>query len=169
MEFILAQILGFIALIIVCVGFFLKTKSSFMIAQVAANFFYASAFLVVDAYVGAVLVTISLFRCIYLYYAEKYNFKYKIHLIPIFLLLYLTMTILFWDNPYDWLPLCSSTLFTIGYTLNNFQTMRYVLIIPNSILVVYNILSTTYTSALLDFVEIFVIIIAIVKAIKKKS
>ena len=155
MEFILAQILGFIALIVVCVGYFLKKKSHFMIAQVIANFFYASAFLVVGARVGAILVTISLFRCIYLYYAEKYNFKYKIHFIPVFLLLYTSMTILFWNKPYDFLPLMSSTLFTIGYTLNNMQKMRYILIIPNSILVVYNILSTTYTSALLDFISLW--------------
>ena len=168
MEFVIAQVLGLIALIVVCIGYFLKNKSHFLLAQVIANFFYAGAFLVIGAYVGATLVTISIFRCIYLYYAEKYNFKYKIHFIPIFLLLYLTMTIAFWNKPYDFLPLMSSTLFTIGYTLNNMQKMRYILIIPNSILVIYNILCTTYTSALLDFIEILVIIIAIVKAMKHK-
>lgn len=168
MEFVVAQVLGLIALIVVCIGYFLKNKSHFLLAQVIANFFYAGAFLVVDAYVGTILVTISIFRCIYLYYAEKYDFKYKIHFIPVFLLLYLSMTIVFWNKPYDFLPLMSSTLFTIGYTLNNMQKMRYILIIPNSILVIYNILCTTYTSALLDFIEILVIIIAIVKAMKHK-
>ena len=61
------------------------------------------------------------------------------------------------------MPLIASILFTIGYTIKNLQTMRYFLIIPNAVLVIYNILTTTYTSALLDFIEIIVIVVAIVK------
>ena len=163
LEFILAQILGGIALILVCIGYFLKTKSAFMIIQTIANFFYASAFFVVGAYVGAGLVMISLFRCIYLYVAEKKSFKYTLHFLPIFIALYIVTTIIFWNNPFDFMPLITSTLFTIGFTIKNLQTMRYVLIIPNALLVIYNILTTTYTSALLDFIEIIVIIVAIVK------
>ena len=163
LEFILAQILGGIALILVCIGYFLKTKSAFMIIQTIANFFYASAFFVVGAYVGAGLVMISLFRCIYLYIAEKKSFKYTLHFLPIFIVLYIVTTIIFWNNPFDFMPLIASTLFTIGFTIKNLQTMRYVLIIPNAVLVIYNILTTTYTSAMLDFIEIIVIIVAIMK------
>lgn len=163
LEFILAQILGGIALILVCIGYFLKTKSAFMIIQTIANFFYASAFFVVGAYVGAGLVIISLFRCIYLYIAEKKSFKYTLYFLPIFVVMYITITIVFWKNFFDFMPLIASTFFTIGFTIKNLQAMRYFLIIPNAVLVVYNILTTTYTSALLDFIEIIVIIFAIVK------
>ena len=45
--------------------------------------------------------------------------------------------------------------------------MRYVLLIPNAILVLYNILKTTYTSAILDFIEFIVIMVVIVKHILK--
>lgn len=163
MEFVLAQILGGIALILVCVGYFLKKKSHFLIIQTVANFFYSAAFLVVGAYVGAALVMISIFRCIYLYFAEKHSFKYTLHFLPFFILCYLVMTIVFWDSPFDFIPLISSTLFTIGFTIKNLQVMRHVLIIPNVLLVLYNILKTTYTSALLDLIEVVVIIVVIVK------
>ena len=163
MNFILAQILGGIALILVCIGYFLKNKSSFMITQIIANFFYASAFFVVSAYVGAAIVMISLFRCIYIFIAEKKSFKYTLYFMPIFIVLYIAMTIIFWNNVFDLLPLIASIIFTLGYILKNLQIMRYVLIIPNIILVIYNILSTTYTSAVLDFIEVIVIIVAIIK------
>ncbi len=163
MNFILAQILGGIALILVCIGYFLKTKSAFMIIQTIANFFYASAFFVVGAYVGAGLVMISLFRCVYLYVVEKKSFKYTLHFLPIFIVLYIITTIIFWNNPFDFMPLITSTLFTIGFTIKNLQNMRYILIIPNAILVAYNIFTTTYTSALLDLIEIIVIVVAIIK------
>ena len=162
MRFILAQIFGGIALILVCIGYFLKKKSQFMILQVISNFFYASAFFVVGAYVGAGITIISIFRCIYLYLSEKKNFQYTLHLLPIFIILYIIMTILCWNSPLDLIPLFTSTLFTIGLSIKNLQTMRFVLIIPNSILVLYNILMTTYTSALLDLIEVVVIFVAII-------
>ena len=163
MEFILAQILGGIALILVCVGYFLKKKSHFLIIQTVANFFYAGAFFVVGAYVGAGLVVVSIFRCVYLYIAEKYSFKYTVHFLPIFIVCYIIITIIFWDSPWDFVPLITSTLFTVGFTIKNLQTMRYVLTIPNALLVLYNILKTTYTSALLDFIELIVIIVVIIR------
>ena len=148
MEFILAQIFGTIALILVSIGYFFKSKSEFLLAQTLANVFYACAFFVSKAYVGAIIVVISIFRCIYLHLAEKYNFKYKVHFLPIFIILYSITTILFWNSPYDLMPLISSSMFTIGYSITNLQRMRAILIIPNVILVAYNILLTTYASAL---------------------
>ena len=163
MDFILAQIFGGIALILVCIGYFLKTKSPFMVMQIISNIFYASAFFVVGAYVGAGIVLISTFRCLYLYFAEKKNFKYTLHFLPVFIVLYIVTTILFWGGVYDFMPLVTSTMFTLAFTIKDLQKMRWVLIIPNSLLIVYNILKTTYMSAVLDFVEVVVIIIAIIK------
>lgn len=163
MEFILAQIFGGIALVLVCIGYFFKTKSALMIIQIIANFFYAGAFFVVGSYVGAGLTMISLLRCVYLYFAEKKHFKYTLHMLPIFIILYTTITIIFWNNAFDIMSLIASVIFTIGFAIKNLQTMRYVLIFPNAILVVYNIITTTYASALLDFIETIVIIVAIVK------
>ena len=119
------------------------------------------------AYVGAGLVVVSIFRCLYLFFAERHSFKYTLHFLPIFVAIYVVITILFWDSPWDFLPLITSTLFTVGFAIKNLQTMRYVLLIPNAILVLYNILKTTYTSALLDFIEFIVIMVVIVKHILK--
>ena len=169
MAFILAQIFGGIALLIICIGYFVKQKSTFLLTQVAGNFFYALAFLVVEAYVGFGLVMISLFRCIYIYLAEKYSFKYLIHFLSVFIVLYIVTTFIFWGSPFDLMPLVSSILFTVGYTIHNMQLMRYILIIPNALLVIYNILTTTYVSALLDFIEVLVILVAIIKFYKENK
>ena len=168
-NFILAQVFGFVALILVCIGYFLKSKTSFLMLTVFANLFYALAFFVVGAYVGGALTFISIGRCLYLYFAEKKNYKYTYQFLSIFIVFYVVSTIIFWAIPLDLIALLSSTLFTIGYAIKNMQTMRYILLIPNSLLVVYNILATTYTSAILDFLEIIVIIVAIIKFSKHKK
>jgi len=169
MDFVIAQILGIIALIIVAISYFLKSKSRFLMMQVVANFFYASSFFVLGAYVGAGIVAISIFRCIYLYFAEKYSFKYTRQYLLIFIALYIVMTIVFWKNAFDIMPLFTSITFTLAYTIKDLQLMRWVLIIPNSVLVVYNILTRTYSNALLDLMEVIVIILSIIKFRKLKT
>ena len=47
--------------------------------------------------------------------------------------------------------------------------MRYVLIVPNIAIVIYNILLTTYASAILDLIEIIVLLVAIIQFNKSKS
>ena len=71
MNFIFAQIFGLIALILVSVSYFYKNKSYFIIFQTISNFFYASAFLFLKAYVAAIITLISIVRCLYIYMAEK--------------------------------------------------------------------------------------------------
>ena len=95
MDFILAQIFGGIALILVCIGYFLKSKSGFLIIQVVADFFYALAFFVVDAFVAGVITIISLFRCVYLYFAEKKHFKNTTYFLFVFVGLYIITTFIF--------------------------------------------------------------------------
>ncbi len=163
MEFILAQVFGGIALVIVCVSYFLKSKGSFLVSQIISDVFYSLAFFVVGEFVGGSIVCVSILRCIYIYFAENKNFKYMHHLLPIFIAAYVVLTAVFWENAFDLMPLFSSILFTIGYVMKNLQAMRCLLIVPNVVLVVYNILSTTYVSAALDFVEVVVIICAILK------
>lgn len=169
MSFVLAQVFGGIALILVAIGYFTKSKSSFLIYQVIADFFYALAFFVVDAWTAGIITIISMIRCIYLYFQEKKNFKYNTYYLLCFVSLYVLTTCLFWEGFLDLMPLATSIMFTFGYEIKNMQVMRYFLIIPNVILVMYNVITTTYASALLDFMEVVVIIASIIKFSKRKA
>ena len=76
MDFILSEIFGFIALVLVCVGYFFDNKKIFLISQILANIFYALSYIFVSALVAGINTFISTFRCVYLFLCEKYNFKY---------------------------------------------------------------------------------------------
>lgn len=169
MEFWLAQIFGGVALILVCISYFLKSKPKFLIFQAVADIFYAGAFFVVDANVGAAITVISIFRCIYIYFADKNHFKHTLSILPIFIILYLIATIVFWQGPLDIIPLITGSLFTLAFTIKNLQVMRYVLILPNILIIIYNSLSTTYISAVLDSIEVFVLLIAIIQYHKNNN
>lgn len=169
MGFIIAQISGIIALILVAISYFVKLKPTFLTLQMVADVFYAGSFFAVNAYVGGVVTTISIFRCIYIYCAEKTNFKYTVHFLLIFILMYIVSTIMFWQTPLDIIPLITGSMFTFCFAIKNLQIMRCVLIIPNILIMIYNFMSTTYASALLDLIELGVLVVSIIKFHRQKT
>jgi len=163
MNFIIAQILGGIALILVCIGYFVKKKSIFITIQIIANIFYASSYIFLNVLSAGIITIISTLRCIFIYFSEKYNFKYSFYFIPVFIIGYIATGIIFWQNIFDIIPIISGSFFTIGFFLKDLQLMRYILIIPNALLVAFGLLTSAYTVALLDAIEMCVLIIAIIK------
>ena len=168
MEFIISQVLGFIALILVCIGYFVKSRQTFLLIQIVANIFYAGAFLVQSSLVGGIITLISTLRCVYLLICEKKNFQKTLYFLPVFIVLYVVTTVLLFENISDIIPIVTATMFTLAFYIKDLQTTRYICILPNLLLIFYNVLCLTFTSALLDFVEVVVLIIAIVKFSKQK-
>ena len=169
MEFIIAQILGGIALVLICIGYFVKQKPLFLLLQIIGNIFYGGAFLILNSLSAGIITLISTIRCIYIFVAEKYNLKHTFGFLFIFFAAYITVGILFWKNWFDFIPIITAILFTIGYYIKDMDLMRYILLIPNALLVFYCIMSKTYTSAILDFIEFSVIIVAIIKFKTEKT
>lgn len=162
MTFIIAQILGGIALILVSVGYFFKNKPHFLIMQIVANAFYAASFICLNSLVAGTITFISIFRCLYIFLCEKCNFKHTPHFLPIFFCLYLTIGIVFWKSWFDIIPMCTSIMFTIAFYIKNVQTMRYILLVPNALLMFYSITCKTYTNAILDLLEVCIVVVSII-------
>ena len=73
MKFIVSQILGGIALILICISYFVKKKSHFLTLQIVADAFYASSYLLLDVFSAGVITLISIVRCVVIYFGEKYK------------------------------------------------------------------------------------------------
>ncbi|MBO7526356.1 MAG: YgjV family protein [Clostridia bacterium] len=163
LNFIFSQIFCSIALLFVCLGYFTKDKTKFFIFQIIANPFYGLSYIFLGSYVAGILSIISTLRCIYLFFCERYNFKYTVIFLFVFVFAYIAIDIVFWKNIYDIIPLLSSIMFTFGFYIKNIQIMRYFLCIPNALLIIYAILLNNYVSILLSIIELTVLIIAIIK------
>lgn len=162
MNFVISQISGGIALLLVCISYFLKNKSTFLIIQIISNLFYGASFIFMGSLVAGLITLVSIFRCFYIYFCEKFNFKYTAYYLPIFFCFYIILGILFWKSWFDIIPICTSIMFTFGFYIKNLQLMRFILIFPNALIMIYCILCKTYTNAILDFIELSVIIVSII-------
>lgn len=162
-RFIISQILGLIALALVCIGYFFKKKSSFLLIQLAANIFYGAAFIVQQSYVAGFITLLSISRTVYLYICNIKNFKYTAYFLPIFIAGYAILGGLFWQSWLDIIPIITATLFTIAFYVKDQQYTRFLCLFPNLILIFYGIICKTYSNALLDFIEATVVVSSLIK------
>ena len=167
--FLLSQISGIIALILVCISYFCKHKGHFLILQTIANLFYGASFLILNHYVAGFITMISIFRCIYIYIGENHNYKYTEHFLSVFIMSYIIVGIIFFDTYLDIIPIVTAIMFTIAFVIKNMQAVRYICIVPNALLMIYSIICTTYSNALLDLLEVVVLVVSIIKFSKNKS
>lgn len=165
MNYVISQILGYISLVLICASYFFKDKNKFLILEIVANVFYGSALLVLSAWSGGIVVCISTVRCIFLLICNKKNYKHTVKFLPIFFTAYLITGIVFWTAWYDILPIFIGSLFTIGFYIKNNILMRLVLIIPNTLSIIYDSIVQAHSNAILNVIEVSVIIVSLFKFI----
>lgn len=168
-NFWLSQVFGIIALILVCLSYQFNDKKKFLAFQVLANLFYASAFLALNVLVGGINTLISLLRVIFLYFYEKKNLNPPKILFLTFFVLYIISGIVCFQTPLDILAMISYEIFNLAMFIRDISLTRKMMVFPNIIIVIYNILLMTYTNALLDLLEIIVLLVAIFRFSKHRE
>lgn len=162
-NFVLSQVFGIIALIIVCISYSFNNKRLFLFYQILANIFYSASFLSLSVFVGGANTIISTIRVIVLYFYEKKDKKSPLWLYFLFFSLYLASGIILYQKPLDIIAIVSYEIFNTAMFIRNINLTRLVMIPPNIMIVFYNILNFTYTNAILDSVEIVVLCVAVIK------
>ena len=159
---IISYVLGGIGLVLVCYSLFSKKKTNFLLIQVIANAFYGGSYIAIEAYVAGIITLVSILRCVFLYFAEKKEFKYTHYVLPIFVLAYVGIVVGFWASWFDIIPLITATLYTYSFAIRNIQTSRYVMLIPTTGLLVYNCIVGAYVNGATMLVEFVSTIVAII-------
>ena len=169
-NFIIAQVLGAIALVLMVISYFVKKKISFLFLQIIANLFYGLSFIFSSSLVAGINSIISILRVIQLYFYEKAGKTDPPYIIIIYSIIYIIVGIIFFNNILDIIPIITPIIFTIAMSMKNMQMVRYLMLPPNALLVFYAVMCQAYTTAILNFVEIIALIVAIIKfSIDKKK
>ena len=167
--FWLSQVFGLIALILVCISYQFNNKAKFLALQILANTFYASSFLALNVLVGGANTIISLIRVAVLFLFERKDKSPPIYVYIIFFLLYIGSGILCWQSPLDIIAIISFEIFNIAMFVRKIHLTRLLMVLPNIMIATYNFLLMTYTNALLDLIEISVLVYAIIKFSNKNQ
>ena len=123
------------------------------------------------AYFTMISVAIGIGRGVICYIYEKNNKKVPVYVIAGLCLLTVTSYIVInyvipagESSPWDILYLVASCMYAITFAMRNIRLMRYVILIPHSCAVSYNLLAGAPISSAISYgIEFFVTVAAIIR------
>ncbi|MBR6690437.1 MAG: YgjV family protein [Bacilli bacterium] len=152
------QLIGLLGFCILVLSFYKKENATILTYQITSNFAYTVHYFLLGGLSGAFCSLIGIFRNIVL--IKSNNRKI---IIPVFIFLYLIVTIIFYENIYSVFPFVANSLYLILIT---FKTKKILLIgaISSSIFwVLYSIFVSSYVSIITESILIVSNVIQLIK------
>ena len=175
----LSFVMSVIALALFSLSYFFNSKEGYLGLQLSGNVFLSFSYLLIGSYFSMVALLIGIARGVICYIHEKKNKKVPVYYIVglcfASILSYVIINVIVlqsrasvWDSVY----LFASCMYAITFAIRNLKVMRYVVLIPHSSAVAYNLLIHAPISSAISYgIELAVTVVAIIKydVIKKKK
>ena len=159
-----------IALCLYSASYFFNTKKNYLIFQLSGNVFLSLSYLLIGAYFTMVSVVLGIARGLICYVYEKKGKRVPVFLIAglcfatILSYVIINYVILSQASAWDVLYLIASCMYAITFAIRNIRVMRYTVLIPNSLAVIYNLLIKAPISSAISYgIELAVTVVAIIK------
>ena len=166
----LAFLMSTAALGLYSLSYFFNNKRNYLILQLTGNVFLSVSYLLIGAYFTTVSVMIGIARGLICYIYEKKDKKVPVcaivglclaSLVSYFVI---NFFILSTASGWDVLYLIASCMYAITFAIRNIRVMRYVVTIPHSCAIAYNLLIKAPISSALSYgIELAVTVVAIIK------
>lgn len=163
MLFILAQICGFIILVLTVISVQFKTKEKIVMCFVFANVIAAIQYFLLSAFTGAVISVINAIRCIVFYYYKKKEMKPSLIILLIFEMIAIISGIFTWQNIWSLIPIIVTVVYTYGLWQDNVTVIRITTGIAGFGWAIYNIIVMAYVGAVQEISQLASSVIAIVR------
>ena len=161
--FIIAQIIGLIIVVLSIIGFQQKNGERFLFYQIIINILYVIQYILLEAFTGAVICTISIIRCIVFWKYKKENKKTPIEFLILFIILSIISSIITSTNIFDYILTIGTIVFTYALWQDNMRIMRLGSIVSVTTYIIYNLIFKAYAALILDGIDLFNLTIAIYK------
>ena len=127
--FILAQICGMVALILVVMSVQFKTKEKIVMCNILANIIVAIQYVLLGrlnggTYTGIVISILNAIRCCVFYLYKKKDMKPTVSILIIFEIIAIISGIISWENIKSLMPIIVTLIATYGLWQDNVTIMR---------------------------------------------
>lgn len=159
-SFILIQLLGLIPSIIAFTSLQTNNRKRILILQIGCNIIWGFHYGLLGAFTAVMTNIVGLLRAVLCYHNDKKWAKSKLW-VALLMVLYVVSTIFTWDGWYCALPCFSMMLTTIALWTHNMKTTRLLFVLNSPPLLVYNILTGSYSCAFIEVCAFISFIIAV--------
>ena len=164
-NFIIAQVIGILALIILMLSFQKNEKKLLLKYQTISSFLYALQYTFLGAYTGSLMNLTCMARN---FIFNKYNNKVPIYWLIIIVLLMITFSLITYVGIISLLPMFAVVLYSIAVWHGNLKLIRYTEVFSCCLFIVYNIKVLAITGLIATIIELIAALIAIYRFDIKK-
>ena len=138
-----------------------KKKEHILITQIGASICYLIVYVIKGAWSGVCVEILEELKNIIFIKIEKNKKKIPLYVLMIFIILLVSVSILFYDGPLSLLPLLINILLFVSTYFKNPKYIRYTMIIAGLLWGIYNIYVEAYIICIGNLLEIVSAIISI--------
>lgn len=161
MEFIIAQLVGFIALAFSITVFQKNKRRLMLLLQMSSAFLFAIHFALLGAWTGSAMNFVNTLRSyIFANKGNKYWANNKVWVL-VFILLFSIFTLITWQGWISLLPLIAMISGTIAFWLDNPRHIRLLSLISPPAWFIYNLTFNSYPGMIIEVLLFLSIIIGI--------
>ena len=142
------QLIGLLAFCILVLSFYKKNTVTILIYQITSNFAYAVHYFLLGGLSGAFCSAISMIRNVIFI-----KTKSKI-IIPVFIVFYLIVTIVFYENIYSLFPMMANSSYMICMIFNTRKHLLVGGIINSTLWLLYSIFVLSYAGIITESIVI---------------
>ena len=162
MTFIVAQIVGVLALTLSIIGSQQNTDKKFLFFQILINVLYSLQYFLLNATAGLSICLINTIRCVIFYFCKKKE-KSSILALSMFVILYLILGIYTANNLFDIVLMSGTIIYTYALWQLKMKVTRLGSFVSIASYIVYNVAVKAYSALILDFIDLISISVAIVR------
>ena len=156
------QLIGILAFCILVLSFYKKDTVMILTYQITSNFGYTVHYFLLGGLSGAFCSLIGIFRNITLIKSNNNRI-----IVPIFIFLYLLVTIIFYEGIYSLFPMIANSIYLITLIYKKKKTLLIGAIISSSLWILYSVFVSSYVSILTESILIISNTIQLIKTNKK--
>ena len=157
------QLIGILAFCILVLSFYKKKTTTIIAYQIVSSFAYTIHYFLLGALSGAFINFIGIFRN-FGYLKVK---KHKKIFASIIILLYLSITIIFYEDIFSFLPFIANSQYLLAMLKDNKKTLLISAVVCSSMWGIYAVFVSSYSAMITETILVVSNMIQIVKLIKK--
>lgn len=168
--YILSQILVCIADLFYVVSMLNKNKKGLIFYLIISDILFASHYLCLGGYTGAVTIFVDVVYLVIMYILEKKEkTKYNIYVTIGAMLITILLSIFTWNTALSLLPMFSMLIYLTTMIFSNVIVVKSGALVRNTLNVVYMFILTSYFGAGLEICLMISAIVGIIINLKNKS
>ena len=167
MNIILANVFGFIALLISIYMYQAKNKKDLFLRQLIYTFFMLVEFLFLKAYIALYITLISFLRSLLYYNYQKHNKKIPNYYLVFIIMLFLISLFFNYKSVFSIIPLLIGIMYTLTLLNKNVNKIKIICIVLSFLWIIYYLIIQAYISIIKSIIDIIAIVYSLKKDFKK--